>query len=333
MGIVGEGAAPERPLRLPTQALLPPRGALMKRGDLRPVLDMLDEAAEVAQDVERAECVLEGYVMVDAVARERGLREQANRAEGGVTRLRARIGALTPDGRKGRSGKTSHRNDVLSSAERNQRYANKRLAKVGEARVAAVVERLVEAGERPTPEKVLGRATSPAPGGKYSPTAPRSNEHWTPGCILDRARAAMGGGFDLDPASCREANRRVQAARFFTRDDGGLSQEWRADRLWLNPPFSGVDLHAWVSRLVEAVESGRVRQACLLLHASTDSRYGSLALARCAAACFPRGRLQFEGPNPGRSGPQIGQMLLYYGSSVQHFVEAFREAGPVLVQS
>ena len=56
-------------------------------------------------------------------------------------------------------------------------------------------------------------------------------EWYTPPEILDVARAVLGG-FDLDPFSCAVANERVQAARFFTKEDDALKQEWFG-RVWM----------------------------------------------------------------------------------------------------
>ena len=129
---------------------LPPRQALMAAPSLLPVLDRLDEAKAQAHDADSIQAVLEGFVMVEAVATERRLREQANRAEGGVTVLRARLGGLTPDGRKAGPGRGKHlpvSEGVLLPADHKERHVNKKLGKtVGEPKVAEVVEALVEAG-------------------------------------------------------------------------------------------------------------------------------------------------------------------------------------------
>ena len=166
---------------------------------------------------------------------------------------------------------------------------------------------------------------------KYSDKAPRSNEHYTPGKVLDRAREAMGGSFDLDPASCDAANEVVKADRIFTKEDDGLSQEWKADRLWCNPPYSSRTLRAWVEKIVQTHRAGDVGQAILLLHAAIDTRYGQNALAHCDAVCFPRGRLRFWGPEDKGGTVQQGQMLLYFGTRADAFRAAFADAGVVLV--
>lgn len=141
----------------------------------------------------------------------------------------------------------------------------------------------------------------------------------------------MGGPIDLDPASCAEANRTVQAARIHSAGDSGLEHRWKAERIWLNPPFSGADVRAWVATLVEAVKEDRVQQACLLLHASPETRYGQHALGSCAAACWLRGRVRFLGVTGGRGTAQVGQVVLYYGPRSEAFRKAFDDSGVVMV--
>lgn len=60
-------------------------------------------------------------------------------------------------------------------------------------------------------------------------------EHYLPAYIAEAARATHGGTIDLDPASCELANRTIQAARIFTKEDDGLRQAWRGNVL-CNPP-------------------------------------------------------------------------------------------------
>lgn len=70
-----------------------------------------------------------------------------------------------------------------------------------------------------------------------------SAEWYTPSDIIEASRAAMGG-IDLDPASCYEANRTVQAASYFDEDANGFLRPWSKselptpvpNRIFLNPP-------------------------------------------------------------------------------------------------
>src|SRR5262249_26019703 len=73
-----------------------------------------------------------------------------------------------------------------------------------------------------------------------------TNEWYTPASYIESARRVLGG-FDLDPASCEEANRIIQAAQIFTEcprpckgkdwcTHDGMAQRWKG-RVWLNPPY------------------------------------------------------------------------------------------------
>jgi len=62
-----------------------------------------------------------------------------------------------------------------------------------------------------------------------------TNEWYTPPDLIGKARRVLGG-FDLDPASCAEADATVQAARYLTEADDGLAHQWHG-RIWLNPPY------------------------------------------------------------------------------------------------
>ena len=199
-------------------------------------------------------------------------------------------------------------------AEKAERKAREKKDKVAARREAAAV---------------LDEDSSPKSPGASKFRGNRSNEHYTPIQIIDLARDVMGG-IDLDPASCETAQERVQARSWYGVTDDGLSKTWHG-RIWLNPPYSNRDLDDWVGKLVRHVDAGDVPEACLLLHASTDTRYGQAAIDGCTAVCFHAGRVKFEGPSEGRGGAQIGQMVCYYGAHRERFVETFADIGAVMV--
>src|SRR5450432_2540331 len=66
-------------------------------------------------------------------------------------------------------------------------------------------------------------------------TPTKSNEWYTPAKYIEAARAVMGS-IDLDPASCKIANRTVKATRYCSKEENGLSKEWTGN-IWLNPPY------------------------------------------------------------------------------------------------
>ncbi len=87
------------------------------------------------------------------------------------------------------------------------------------------------------------------------------DEWWTPPAILDAVRESLGGEFDLDPASCAEANRTVRAVQHFNVDDDGLGRDWWG-RVWCNPPWSSPGV--WADKLRVEIDAGRVTQAAFI---------------------------------------------------------------------
>ena len=201
-------------------------------------------------------------------------------------------------------------------------------AAVGEA-PADVVGSLGAPGGKPESDSGNDEAEDVNDGtGKWHPARPSSNEWYSPEWIVEPGREALGG-FDLDPASCAEANETIRAARYFTLADDGMAQPW-AGRIWLNPPFSDRDLLRWVAKLVESRESGAVPEAVMLLPAYMETRMSQRALAACDAVCFPSRRVQFNRPGQPAAHPPSGSMLCYFGARVDRFRAAYSDRGLVM---
>ena len=141
----------------------------------------------------------------------------------------------------------------------------------------------------------------------------REQDAWgTPHYVLDACREALGGRFDLDPASNEAAAVRVDAVRWIGLPADGLAADWACDRLWLNPPFSCRG--PWMDRLAYESNVGRVRAwACLIPDPTTDE---SRALKRASTlACLPNGRINFE--DRAGSGSPIPTYVLLGGFDLQ----------------
>lgn len=57
----------------------------------------------------------------------------------------------------------------------------------------------------------------------------------TPAYLVQSVHNVLGG-IDLDPASDSVANEEIQATRFYSLEEDGFSQPWKAKMLFLNPP-------------------------------------------------------------------------------------------------
>jgi hypothetical protein len=162
----------------------------------------------------------------------------------------------------------------------------------------------------------------PSPSRVPSLMASTTVEVFTPAKYVDAARTVLGV-IDLDPASCEEANRTVKAERFFSIADDGLSREWFG-RVWMNPPWGASTTGAFVTKLVEEFDAGRVTSAVLLLSALgfTSSWFQPLW---DHTLCFASKRIDFDGASP-----PFGSVFAYLGPNRQRFVEAFDQFGAVV---
>jgi ParB family transcriptional regulator, chromosome partitioning protein len=155
-----------------------------------------------------------------------------------------------------------------------------------------------------------------------------NNEWYTPAKYVELARKVLGS-IDLDPASHPVAQQTVQATRFFTEADNGLAKPWRG-RVFCNPPYSKGLITPFVDKLLSEVASGNVREAILLTHNHSDTRWFQAVLGQARRVCFTAGRLNFYGPNSEIAAPVQGQTFHYFGTNAEKFEEVFSAIGAVL---
>ena len=154
-----------------------------------------------------------------------------------------------------------------------------------------------------------------------------SNEWYTPARYVGAARRVVGD-FDLDPASSAEANKTVQATRYFTVVDKGHEQTW-AGRIWCNPPYGGLS-GSFAEKLVREFTVGAVTAAVLLVNAnSTDAQWFQPLWNYLL--CFTDHRINFIAPNGDEvSGSTHGSVFVYFGSDRDAFLREFSEFGAIV---
>jgi phage N-6-adenine-methyltransferase len=169
-------------------------------------------------------------------------------------------------------------------------------------------------------------------------TSTKSNEWFTPAKYIEAARAVMGG-IDLDPASCELANKTVKAAKYYTKNDNGLTYPWYG-RVWLNPPYGRIHnsgasvIRMFITKLVDEYKIGSVKQAILLTTVQTNSTWFQLLWNY--PLCFTSHRVAFLKPINGiiepdsRTSHTLGTALAYLGPNITRFVEHFTAFGPVV---
>lgn len=156
-------------------------------------------------------------------------------------------------------------------------------------------------------------------------------DYYTPPEYIEAARQVMGR-IDLDPASCKDAQKTVRAGRFYSEADDGLSREWYGC-VWLNPPYSKTNgksnQELWAKRLITEYQSGNVEQAILLVKSALGYKWFE-ELWDELPVCFARLRLSFtksDGNTDGES--KHGTALFYLGNDLPQFISVFSRFGRI----
>ncbi len=154
------------------------------------------------------------------------------------------------------------------------------------------------------------------------------NEWYTPGEIIEAARATMGG-IDTDPASCAHANETVRAGTYYSIDDDGLTKRWPG-RVWMNPPYGRGVIGTFINAFCSRFEDAEFEQAIVLVNNGTETQWFQKMLNHAAAICLVAGRVKFYTAGGKHDGPLQGQIALYFGPDVEAFTLHFGPLGRVL---
>jgi hypothetical protein len=152
-----------------------------------------------------------------------------------------------------------------------------------------------------------------------------NNEWHTPAEYIAMARTVLGG-IDIDPASNEIAQRTVKAVRCFTKEDDGLTKEWKG-RVWMNPPYSQPLIAQFADKLIAELAANRTTAAIVLTNSFTDTRWFHVLEAKALRLCFTKGRVKFESPLGEFAAPTQGQCFFYFGEHADRFAEVFGSIG------
>lgn len=151
-------------------------------------------------------------------------------------------------------------------------------------------------------------------------------ENYTPQDVIDDVREVLGA-IDLDPASCEVAQRTVQAASYFTKDDNGLEKKWRGN-VFLNPPYNMPLIQQFIDKLID--ELPNLRAAILLTNDQTDTKWFHKCAKKASHICLPEGRISFYTVRGARTAPTNGQTFFYFGKDVDKFKTVFTKRGLIV---
>ena len=195
-----------------------------------------------------------------------------------------------------------------------------------------------------------------------------NTEWYTPDEIMEIVRAMLGV-IELDPASNQMANERVKAGRIFTSKDDGLTQDWKAETLWLNHPFSkgeqpcktyksqhlidqglspckkkacvdrGYHIEKevpsnkrWIDKLVSEFEKGHFKRGCCITFASTSEAWFKPLLDY--PQIFLYGRVNFMNDKGEQiKGVTKGAVITCFGLAIEEIEKAAGDKGKVKFSS
>lgn len=302
--------------------------SLVQLDQARQMLSEINSVDEVKSIRDKAEAM-----RVYAKQAKLGLAAQNHAAEIKI-RAERRAGELLSEMEKHKGGRPKEKtHDIVSvvskpptlseigiSTKQSERW--QALASIPSEKFEAVIEHSKTETETELTSASLQRlATSGTPVMQSS----RDNEYYTPPIYVNEARALMGN-IDLDPASCDRANRTVKAAKFYTLETDGLSQEWHGN-VWLNPPY-GTLAGAFAARLLKEYKAGRVKQAVMLVNANiTDTKW--FAPFWDYLICFTNHRIDFLNSDE-KSGSTHGSLFVYLGHNQADFIRKFKQFGVVV---
>lgn len=149
-----------------------------------------------------------------------------------------------------------------------------------------------------------------------------NTEWYTPKQYIESARKVMGS-IDLDPASSKEAQKIVRAAKYYDSKADGLTKKWKGN-IWLNPPYSNV--RQFVDKLLDSPFD----QAIVLVNNATETEWFARLAERSSAMVFHTGRIKFATPESDGEGTtpcMQGQVFLYFGKNVMQFIDEFSQYG------
>lgn len=142
-------------------------------------------------------------------------------------------------------------------------------------------------------------------GGHHSPS-PETEIWLTPPEIIREL-----GPFDLDPCAAPEPRPWPTAKEHIALPVDGLSKRW-GGRVWLNPPYSTVEIKKWLPRMAEHGNG----TALIFARTETDSFFRYVWGAATAVLFLRSPRLHFHYPDGRRAENNCGapSVLCAYGN-------------------
>jgi phage N-6-adenine-methyltransferase len=194
----------------------------------------------------------------------------------------------------------------------------RKLAEIPITEFKEKIEIIKERGERINYNRLIHDAWIPT---LYS----KGFDWWTPKKYIEAVHRVMGG-IDLDPASCEEANKTVQAKKYYNIKSNGLLKKWEG-RIFLNPPYSNIAME-FIEKFFNDFESTFNEGIILVNSRATDADWFQPMFE--GTICFTNHRIDFGSSNERPVGSTHGSCFIYFGPNEKEFAEIFSEFGNIV---
>jgi ParB family transcriptional regulator, chromosome partitioning protein len=161
---------------------------------------------------------------------------------------------------------------------------------------------------------------------------PNRQERYTPAEYVPLIRRVLGE-IELDPASCAEANKVIQAKNYYSIAEDGLTRPWFGN-VYLNPPYK--NMRKWVDKLLVEFNGKTIDQVILLSNPSTDTSWFAWLCSRynrtTSVFCCVEGRIEFPSPDETLTvnQPRSPSMFTYLGDNKTLFHDVFSSVGQII---
>jgi len=113
--------------------------------------------------------------------------------------------------------------------------------------------------------------------------------------------------FTLDPCATKE---NAKCNKFFIKEDDGLSQSWKNEIVFMNPPY-GREIKDWVKKAYTEAKINNAKVVCLL-PARTDTKWFHDYIYGKTEVRFIKGRLKF---GDGKNSAPFPSMVVIYNNN------------------
>ena len=159
------------------------------------------------------------------------------------------------------------------------------------------------------------------------------NECYTPSKYIESVRQVLGE-IDLDPFSCRIANKIVKAKRYHCKKNSCYDNlMWDVKTVFMNPPYSNNEYAPAITFFLSQLSLWEF-EAIVLTNNNTETVATQELMETATAVCFPDERINFYRPivNAKKSNNRHAQMFCYFGDNPEAFADEFCQYGVILMK-